>query len=52
MAIGQINSDLKQEIDDIQAYIDILWEQGRDKDVPVYQKIKDRLCKKIKGKEN
>lgn len=46
--IGKINPKLKQEIDDVQLYIDYLWEQGRDSEVPAYQKIKDRLCKKIK----
>lgn len=48
MANGKINKELKQEIDDIQLYIDYLWEQGRDKDVLVYIKLKDSLCERIK----
>jgi len=47
MANGKIDPQLKQKIDDVQAYIDFLWEQGRDQDVPVYIRLKESLTKKI-----
>lgn len=45
--IGEINKELKQEIDNVQMYIDYLWETGREDLVPIWIKTKDDMCQKI-----
>ena len=47
MAIGEINKELKQQIDDIKMYIDYLWEHGRGEEVPEYERRQDSLSKQI-----
>lgn len=48
--IGEFNKELKQEIDNVQEYINLLWEQGQGDLVLRWIAHKDELTKKI-GKE-
>lgn len=45
--VGEFDEKLKQEIDDVQEYIDILWEQGLDDLVPKWIRFKQELIDEI-----